>query len=312
MKRIVKRLVWPAVVALAVATGAGLASPIHWTLALADAPRLQYAVALVVLGLLAVLVRRWASVALAALAAAVNLAIVVPLWAGAPPEPDRDAATLDVVFFNTKIRSDADAVARWLASQDPDVAILAATTGGWADRMRRDSGMEVALSRPSGTDLELMILTAEEPLEAGIVDWKVRSGRDRGVETTVDVDGQPVRLLGIHPVSPVGASRRQRRDATLRRAAHWVTAVDEPSVIVGDLNAVPWSGVLQRLRAEAGLVDSLAGHGRQPSWPAPFAWAGMPLDHVLHTPDLVTVERELGPSFGSDHRLVRVRLALVE
>lgn len=122
-----------------------------------------------------------------------------------------------------------------------------------------------------------------------------------------------MRVLGLYPESPRTAARTDRRDRMLERTADWVAAgsgSQQPTVVAGDLNAVPWSSALRRLRADAGLVDSLTGHGVQPSWPAPDAWAGLPLDHVLHTPDLVTVGRELGPSFGSDHRLVRARLVL--
>lgn len=305
-------LLWTVVVALATATGVGFVSSAHWTVVWLDTPRPHYAVALVAAGLGAALLRRWVAVGLAAAAAAINLLLVVPLWVGAPAQPETEAATLDVVFFNAKVRSDADAVAEWLASVKPDVAILAATTDAWVEPMRRASGLEVALSRPSGTDLELMVLTAEEPRDVAILDWNADTSRDRGVETVVDVDGQPVRVLGIHPVSPVGADRQQRRDRMLERAADWVAVADEPAVVVGDLNAVPWSPELRGLRAEAGLVDSLDGQGLQPSWPVPLAWAGVPLDHVLHTRELVTVQRELGPSFGSDHRAVHARLALVE
>lgn len=303
---------WPAAVALAVATGAGFAAPVHWILVWAEALRPHYVVAAVAVGVVAVITRRWAAAAVAAVAAAVNLVLVVPLWTDAPREPDGEPATLDVAFFNAKIRSDAAGVARWLADEQPDVAVLAATTDSWVAPMRDRSGMRVALSRPAGTDLELMILTAEEPDDVAILDWGAGASRDRGVEALVDVDGQAVRLLGLHAVSPLGADRLARRNWMLERAADWTIEADEPSVVVGDLNAVPWSAALRDLRTETGLVDSLAGRGLQPSWPAPVAWAGLPLDHVLHTRELVTVERELGPSFGSDHRAVRVRLALVE
>lgn len=301
--------VWAVVLVLAAATVAGFASPGHWTLVWADAPRPHYAGALVVAGAAAAALRRWGAVGVAALAAAANLAVVVPVWVAPPAEPRAGEGELDVVFFNTKIRSDADAVAAWLTAEQPDVAVLAATTSSWVRTMAQRSGMEVAVSRPPGMDLELLVLTADEPADAGILDWAAGDGRDRGVEATVELGGQPVRVLGLHPVSPLGRERHGRRDVMLGHVADWVRAADTPAVVAGDLNAVPWSSALRRLRDEAGLVDSLDGHGLQPSWPAPLAWTGLPLDHVLHTPDLVTVERELGPSFGSDHRLVRARLS---
>lgn len=291
------------------ATVAGFADPAHWTLTLLGGPRLHYAVVLVLLGAVAGWFGRWALTGLAVLAAVLNLAVVAPLWTGARAQADAANPTIDVVMFNTKIRSDQDAVAEWLQREQPDVAVLTATTSSWDETMRNRSGMEVAVSQPPGIDLELLVLTAHEPRGSAILEWG-RDGRDRAVEVVVGVEGESVRVLGLHPVSPVGIDRAVRRDTMLRHAAAWAASTEQPAVVAGDLNAVPWSTAFRRLLDEGGLVNSLEGHGVQPSWPAPVAWVGVPLDHVLHSPELSTVERTLGPSFGSNHRLVHARLEL--
>jgi endonuclease/exonuclease/phosphatase (EEP) superfamily protein YafD len=36
------------------------------------------------------------------------------------------------------------------------------------------------------------------------------------------------------------------------------------------------------------------------------------IDHLLHSPDLVTLDRRLGPRLGSDHAPLIVRLALTD
>lgn len=61
-----------------------------------------------------------------------------------------------------------------------------------------------------------------------------------------------------------------------------------------------------------GLVNSLRCRGLQPSWPAALGPLGIPIDHLLHGPELATVGRERGPAFGSDHRMLHVRLAWAE
>lgn len=58
-----------------------------------------------------------------------------------------------------------------------------------------------------------------------------------------------------------------------------------------------------------GLLDSHRGHGWQPSYPPWFGPLGIPIDHLWHSPELTTVERQLGPSRGCDHRILNVRLA---
>lgn len=303
--------VWVLVGVVTAATVVGFADGAHWTLTLVGAPRVHYAVALLALAAAAAALRRWLIVAVAALAMAVNLALVAPLWLGDPAEAAADAPTLDVVVFNAKTATDTDALVEWLAREQPDVAVVPSTTRALTTTIAARSELTPVLSPEETGDIDVMVFTATPPSAAIVPEWHAVVGGSRAVEAVVDLEGQLVRLLGLYPESPRTSARTDRRDQMLARTAEWVAAgssSDQPTVIAGDLNAVPWSSALRRLRADAGLVDSLVGHGIQPSWPAPDAWVGVPLDHVLHTPDLTTVERELGPSFGSDHRLVRARL----
>jgi endonuclease/exonuclease/phosphatase (EEP) superfamily protein YafD len=56
-------------------------------------------------------------------------------------------------------------------------------------------------------------------------------------------------------------------------------------------------------------VNSLDGFGLQPTWPAGQPWFAIPIDHLLHSDQLTTVERSTGPANGSDHRPIEVTLA---
>jgi endonuclease/exonuclease/phosphatase (EEP) superfamily protein YafD len=81
-------------------------------------------------------------------------------------------------------------------------------------------------------------------------------------------------------------------------------------VVLGDLNASPWSTDF-RLLLDAGLLDSERGFGPQGTFPAGWA-VQLPIDHCLHDPALVTTAREVGADLGSDHRPLLVELALGE
>jgi endonuclease/exonuclease/phosphatase (EEP) superfamily protein YafD len=133
--------------------------------------------------------------------------------------------------------------------------------------------------------------------------------RDAIIEIVADLDGQPVHVIAAHPVSPLTPARAAQRDRALRRLATRAAADDAPTVVMGDLNATPWSPDLQQLLASGDLRDSQVGFGLQPSYPAPLGPVGIAIDHVLHSPELTTVLRALGPSFGSDHRILHARLA---
>ena len=69
-----------------------------------------------------------------------------------------------------------------------------------------------------------------------------------------------------------------------------------------------------RVRDGRGVGRGRGGRGGgheelQPSWPARFGPIGLPIDHVLHSPQLTTVDRQLAPPIGSsDHRMVHASI----
>jgi hypothetical protein len=76
------------------------------------------------------------------------------------------------------------------------------------------------------------------------------------------------------------------------------------------LNLTPWSFHFKVLLRVTGLHDSARGFGVQPSWPNNNPFLRIPLDHVLHSPDIVVLQRTIGPDVKSDHFPVIVDLAL--
>ncbi len=134
--------------------------------------------------------------------------------------------------------------------------------------------------------------------------------RGEAAALSIVVDGEQIEILGIHPPSPISAPRSSRRDLMLRVAGDWAAARDGPVVVLGDFNATPWSAAYRALRWRGGLVDSLSGSGYQGSWPAGWGPFAIPIDHVLHTPDLGTTGRRTGPPLGSAHRPVVVSVGM--
>ena len=89
-----------------------------------------------------------------------------------------------------------------------------------------------------------------------------------------------------------------------------MAAETEPVIVIGDLNATPWSEGFRLLAGPADLANSQEGFGYAASWPARLPPFGrIPIDHALHSRDLTVTDRELGPgTAASDHRPLRVTL----
>ncbi|HSG77998.1 MAG TPA: endonuclease/exonuclease/phosphatase family protein, partial [Acidimicrobiia bacterium] len=141
---------------------------------------------------------------------------------------------------------------------------------------------------------------ARPDLAARIVDIPFDPSEAAAVE--IVHDGDLVTVLGLHPPSPTDGRRADRRDALLEAAGDWVAVRSTPVLVVGDLNATPWSAGFRVLERRGSLVDSLRGRGFQPSWPDGFGPLMIPIDHALHTSDLAIAERRTGPANGSAHR----------
>ena len=122
-------------------------------------------------------------------------------------------------------------------------------------------------------------------------------------------DGE-LRVLATHPMSPIGGRRWALRDEQLAATAEYLAnQVDDPAVLIGDLNVTPWSTAFGGLLETARLRDSARGDGWQPSWPSRLGIFGIPIDHCLLRGDIVAAERSIGPNLGSDHLPLLVTIA---
>jgi len=268
--------------------------------------------------LAAVHLRRRLLITGAAFGLAVNLAIAAPVlittYFGEQPRPAIGATSLEVTFFNSKFDTTPEATVEQLRFRADDIVVLALASDEVVDavaaslqhlELRTGSGSKV------GEDLELATFVRDP--EARVRVHRLSGDpRDAVVEVIIDLDGDPVYLLVAHPVSPLTPGRAARRDTVLAWIQEQVELRTGPTVVVGDLNATPWSPRLRQLQNEGDLLDSQMGHGKQASYPALLGPLGISIDHLLHSPDLTTMERRLGPSLGSDHRMLHVAVARSE
>lgn len=245
--------------------------------------------------------RRWTGAAVVTTAALLNVVLIAPYLLGAPASPPDDAELFEVVSFNVGIstsrRSD---VMTWIASEDPDLVFLFESSFEWEDAaMAADLGLAFVAVVPRNRLAGVTVL-ARPDLAARIVDTPFDPSEAAAVE--IVHDGDQVTVLGLHPLSPTDGGRAERRDALLGAAGDWVAVRSTPVLVVGDLNATPWSTGFRALERRGSLVDSLRGRGFQPSWPEGFGPLMIPIDHALHTEDLAIAERRTGPANGSAHR----------
>lgn len=258
--------------------------------------RVQYAVALVFMSLFLFLGRWRRTAGVVVLGALINLAVIVPLFVGegrtlTPEEPTR------VLSFNLRAANEQfGEVAGYIRDVDPDVVFLHEASRPWEVAMESaDLGYRITRSRSDDLIFGTLVLSREGD---SVTSYGFTIGGPRAVEV---VHGG-IAFLGIHPLAPTTAERSAFRNGQLAFAAEWANQQSGPHVVVGDFNATPWSYPVRRLLAQTDLVNSQRGYGIQASFPASdWFLIRVPIDHLLHSPEVAVADRTLGPALGSDH-----------
>jgi endonuclease/exonuclease/phosphatase (EEP) superfamily protein YafD len=111
----------------------------------------------------------------------------------------------------------------------------------------------------------------------------------------------PIRLLGVHPPTPVFDFSEWQRE--LQRIGTLVSSVSEPTLVIGDFNASYWHPAFRDLlRREFTDAHMAHGSGWSTSWPTDkFFPPFVRLDHALTGNGLVSTRVDDFRVPGSDH-----------
>ena len=114
-------------------------------------------------------------------------------------------------------------------------------------------------------------------------------------------------LFAAHLILPFPFTRYDVQPAQADDVANTVAGVSGPRLLVGDFNAATWGAIVARPRERAGM-NVLTGPGG--SWPTFLPrQMGIPIDHVMASPELALLSRRLLTVTGSDHRAVLTEIA---
>ncbi|MCP5058731.1 MAG: endonuclease/exonuclease/phosphatase family protein [bacterium] len=292
---------------LAGATALGRMGGISWPLDLLSHFPLQLGLA--ALGLACIAAARGA-VLWMLVAAAVVLANAMTLRMPAGEEAPAGAARLRVAMANLSLTNRngflPDAL---MAGRDPDVLGFAEVNARWVadlDAALQSHPHRLVASREHHFGIALY---SRLPFESSETRLLGGDPHHPALLARVRVAGKPVQLMVAHPHPPLTAFVASLRDRQLAELSRIRQEKPGPFVLLGDLNATPWSQAFARLLHSSGLRDSRAGHGQQATWPASLGLMGLPLDHILISSDWIVTRRNVGVGVGSDHRPVFAELS---
>ena len=217
--------------------------------------------------------------------------------------------SFNVLAHNTQFQAALDEI----RSHDPDVVAILEYANEW-----HDAGEFLAdeyphrVSAPRWHGYGIVLFSKLPIVESQTVQLCEETIDAPAVEATFKIDGQDLRILATHTISPINDFRWELRNRQLEEISQWVNQDQSHTVLVGDFNAAPWSPWLRKLQASTGLRQSRHGFGPQATWPAFAGPLGVPIDHALVSPKVHIHSRYTGSNVGSDHRAIIVDLSIAK
>ncbi|MDJ0924056.1 MAG: endonuclease/exonuclease/phosphatase family protein [Acidimicrobiia bacterium] len=239
--------------------------------------------------------------------AIINGLLVLPMYTDSPAEAANGSPDLTIVSFNVGQRASIrETTFRWVDTVQPDIVVLVDSTEEWSRTEQLGSGYNVQTDIPLDRTYGITVLS-NEAVDTELL--RASSVRDYVVRIEAAVGDQPVVVYAIQARRASNVTDAGYRDEYLEDVSRMVQGETDPTVVVGDFQAAPWSHAFRSMESDAELVNSMRGFGLQTTWPANrWAFFRLPVDHLLHSEQLTTVDRWLGPLFGVDHRPIVVTI----
>ncbi len=295
----VERLCMLSGMGLAAATVAGFLGRLFWVFDLFSHFRVQLFQAFLVLIGIAVWKRQTKRMIAFILLACLNYAFVLPLYFGKPPVATEQPARAMLMNLNAS-NGNAEEVLSAIRTAEPDLLLLEEVTSKWAGVLSvLNADYPYHVSKLRDDPFGIMLLSKHPLSRTNVV--VIGSAGVPSIVADVHLPQGEISVIGTHSVAPVSASYSKHRNQQLYALPQIVKQQKNPVLLIGDLNASPWSPHFTRLLKDSGLQNSMQSFGFQPSWPVNNRFLRIPIDHVLHAPEIIIHSRVVGTDIGSDH-----------
>jgi endonuclease/exonuclease/phosphatase (EEP) superfamily protein YafD len=299
---------------LVATTVAGFLERVWWRFELFAHFRVQYFLGLALVTALALVWRRrWAAATFAAFAG-MNLALIAPLYSSADALPPSGTQVLDITLLNVLTSNDRhEDVLAMIRERNPTLLLLMETNERWLSALAPLTERYPHVVSRTRSDNFGIALYSKVPFESAEI-VSLGSADVPSVVARFLIEGEPITLIGTHPVPPIRERLALLRNEQLAAVADLAASIEGRVIVLGDLNTSPWSSHFRRLLRDGDLRDSAKGQGLRLTWPAEGALflLRIPIDHCLISPGLAVLETKVGDAVGSDHLPLHALVAIVD
>lgn len=314
MKSITQKLIGALALLFSLLTLGSLLGRFHWLLDVLSHYHLQYTVGLTLCLLILLLLRVYLRYLLLPIAALlINLALISPFFLP-PPSTAQAADTsrpLRVMALNISTSNAGyGKVVALIRERQPDLVFMSEVREDLLTVLRAELGDTYPYlhAEPSRMTLGIAFLS-RQPFRT--VETVTIAGRGRRyLRAELDWQGEAITVVGIHPLPPMRGEWATSRNREIALMGELANASTQPLILLGDLNASPWSTPMRSLLATTDLHYALQGHGVWITWQLAGDLLGAPLDYILVSPTWRVADYVEGGDIGSDHLPIQADLLL--
>ena len=282
-------------------TIAGFAGEYHWFLDLFSHFRLQYFAILTILSVIFTFLRRYSMATFLLVFTALNYYVISPYVWTSTPEATSETRGYRLLVSNVLSTNDSvDTLLTFINETSPDIVLLMEIDQNGKllfEELRAAYPHQVVRARQDNYGIGIYSrypIANSQIMAAGNVSVPV-------LNLDFDLEGQRLSFYGIHAIVPVSSQRAEHQRRQFESIADQITKNTAPVVVAGDLNTTQWSVRFRNLLSEAKLHDPSRYYSILTTWPVHFIPLSIPIDHFLHSDNIVVTRRIRGPAFGSDH-----------
>lgn len=299
----------PGLICVAFSLG-GLFNQYFWPSDLMCHFYVQYWIVLLVLLLAAGVARRWKLAGVFIVALTICTVVLTPSIFRERPKTSDHKSQLKIIQVNVNsANNDFQSFASYIKDCDADLICAEEVNSKWAAYFKTklpNYRYQIINARADNFGIAILSRT---PLSNPIS----KSFGSAGVPTLlagISSESGQITVICTHPVPPTSFENFALRNEQLNEIANYIGGLRGGVILCGDLNTTPWSHVFSNLATKGNLLNTASGFGLQSTWPTNSFLLGIPIDHVLVSPNLGVLEHKVSGKVGSDHYPVFVRVAL--
>lgn len=242
-------------------------------------------------------------------AAAVNAALIVPMWFGSQPESTGEDSLRIVQVDATGGFDERDEAFDWFKESNADILIIAGGSSViTADVVSEETGW-VVLLEPEIENTAGLVILGKQQWDVAVTPTGI--GDDTVVRISAGEAGGAFDVITSWGPLASSSQKAEQLSARLETIKTLTESATHPVVVVGNIGATIWTSGIRDLLSTTALRDAAKGFGylstsNASGVPIIGGWMGLPLDLVLMTDDATPIELETGPDIGAGHLPVNV------